>query len=100
MNYGSYESTQCVELNDNITEVLFTFDCSNPGTPAQTFGPAEACYEAEAAEFELDSVHVLDGEGNPVTISMDILMVFVGTEMAQKMMEYAETEAIESGEFD
>lgn len=97
--YGSHESNQSVETECKETEFQITLTCVTLGTPAQLYGPPESCYEAEAAEFELDSIHVLDNEGNPVKISEEILEAFVGKEMAQTLIEDAKVEAMESGDF-
>jgi len=104
MDYGSYESTQCIELSwpeDGCreTEFLITLTCVTPGTPAQLYGPPENCYEAEAAEFELESIHVLDDDGNPVKISEEIMAAIMGKELAQAVIEDAETDAMDSGDF-
>lgn len=103
MSYGSHESNQYVEVlakgDDHEAEFLLTLNCVNPGRSAQLYGPAENCYPAEAAEFELESIHVLDGEGKPYLISEEILEAVVGEDAARQMVEDAETEAMESGEF-
>lgn len=103
MSYGSHESVQCVEVvtvdDSKDTDFQFALNCVAPSNPGCLSGPPENCYEAEAAEFELDSIHVLDENGNPHKISFDILVAFVGVKAAQKMVEDAETEAMESGEF-
>lgn len=101
--YGSFESSQYAEVisGDESKEVefQFTIDCTSLGRPAYISGPPEGCYPAEAAEFELDSIHVQVDEGNPVPISYQILEAVVGKEMAQAMLSDAETEAMESGDF-
>ena len=101
--YGSHESSQYVEVisgdDGKETEFQITVNCTSRGCAAQLYGPPENCYEVEAAEFELDSVHVLDENGNPHKISFDVLVAFVGTEAADKMIEAAQTEADESGDF-
>jgi hypothetical protein len=101
--YGSFESCQYAEVfvmgDDREVEFQFGLTCTSRGCAAQLYGPPENCYEAEAAEFELDSIHILGGEGKPLEISEEILAAIVGSEVAQKMIESAEIEAIESGEF-
>ena len=101
--YGSYESNQYVEVitGDHGTEIGFclTLNCVNRGTPAQTYGPAENCYEAEGAEFELDSIHLIAEEGNHILLTEDIFSAIVGSEIEKKMIEDAQTEAEESGDF-
>lgn len=103
MSHGSHESTQYAEVSangeDKEVEVRLTFECVTRGCPAQLYGPPENCYPEEAAEFELDSVHLLDDEGNPVEISEEVLKAFVGGDAFKRMIEAAETEAMESGEF-
>lgn len=101
--YGSYESSQYVEVisgdDGKETEFQITVTCVTRGDPGRLSGPPEDCYGAEAAEFELDSVHVIGDDGNPLEISMETLRAFVGKELAQKMHDSAVTEAIESGDF-
>lgn len=101
--YGSYESSQYVEAitGDNSTEVGFilTLNCVTPGTPAQLYGPAENCYPAEGAEFELDSIHLIDEEGNHILITAAMFSAFVGQDIETKMFESACLEAEESGGF-
>lgn len=103
MSYGSHESSQYAEViaRGDGHEVTFqiTLTCVSRGDPGRFSGPPEDCYPSEAAEFELESVHVLDAESKPHLISKDILKAVVGVEMAQQMVEDAETEAIESGDF-
>ena len=101
--YGSHESSQHVEVisgdDGKETEFQLTVNCVSRGDPGQYYGPAESCYESEAAEFELDSVQVIDDDGNPVALTYQILEAVVGKELAQKMHDNAVTEAIESGDF-
>ncbi len=103
MSYGSHESSQYVEVcakgGYKDAEFLLTLNCVSSGCAAQLYGEPGDCYPAEAAEFELESIHVLDDEDNPHLISMELLGAFVGNEVAQKMIEDAETEAMESGDF-
>lgn len=103
MSYGSHESSQYVGVvwRDDHREVEFhlTLICATLGCKAQLYGEPGDCYPAEAAEFELDSIHVLDDEGNPVLITYQILEAIVGMELAAKFLSNAETEAMESGEF-
>jgi hypothetical protein len=102
MSYGSYESTQSIEVEaeGEYHEAIFDFTltCTSPGCAAQLYGPPENCYPAEAAEFELDSVAVLDGESNPHIISVDILANIVGRELADKLVEKAIEDAQENME--
>jgi hypothetical protein len=102
--YGSFESSQYIEVigpgdESRMATFQLTLICTSRGCVAQLSGPPENCYQAEAAEFELDSIHVLDGEGKPHLISEEILEAIAGKKLAQKMYEAAELEAIESGEF-
>ncbi len=103
MSYGSHESSQYAEViakgDGKEAEFQLTLNCVTLGCPAQLYGPPENCYPADAAEFELDSIHLLDDEGNPVEISEQVLKAFVGEDVFQKMVEDAETEAMESGDF-
>lgn len=103
MTYGTHESSQCVEVvkGDDTLEIEYqlSLDCSNRGTPAQLYGRPEDCYEAEAPEFELGTVHVLDGGGKLWPLTEYQFYAVVGQEIADKMVEDAITEAIESGEF-
>ncbi len=100
VSYGSHESSQCAELGcEGEVEFSFILNCVSPGRPAQLYGPPEGCFEAEAAEFELESVHVIDADGKPVEISEEILEAFVGKDDAQKMFRDAELSASESGGF-
>lgn len=100
MSYGSYESVHAADLEDGReVEFQLTMDCTSRGCAAQLYGLPENCYPAEAAEFELASVHVLDEEGKPVKISEPILAAFLGTVRADAMIEVAAMDAIESGEF-
>jgi hypothetical protein len=103
MSYGSHESSQYAEVSakddDHEAEFQLTLNCVSLGCKAQLYGEPGDCYPAEAAEFELESVHVLDDEGKPHLISEDILKAVVGEDVARQMVEDAETEAMESGEF-
>lgn len=100
MSYGSFESILSVELEDGReTEFQLIFNCVTLGCSARLYGPPEDCWPAETAEFELDSIHVLDDEGKPVKISETILAAFIGTVRAEEMIEDAEVEAMESGGF-
>ena len=102
-NYGSHESIQCIEVEiggeARDTEVLFMLDCVSPGTKAQLYGPPENCYQAEAPEFEVESVHVLTPAGKWVKISEDILSAFAGTGLTLELVNKAIEDAIESGDF-
>ena len=103
MSYGSHESSQYAEViargDGKEAEFQLTLNCVTSGCPAQLYGPAENCYPAEAPEFELESIHVLDDDGNPIKISEEILKAVVGEDIFQTMVENAETEAMESGDF-
>ncbi len=103
MNYVTHESSQYAEVltkgDGHEVEFLLTLNCVTLGSPAQLYGEPGDCYPAEAAEFELESVHVLDDEGKPHLISEEILRAIVGEEVVRQMIEDAKTEAIESGEF-
>ena len=105
--YGIHESTQSVEINvfrpavEGYQELLFQLDmdCVTHGTPAQLYGPAENCYEAEAPEFELDTIHVHMADGNLVKIEYDAFVAILGAEVAQKIIDDATDDAIENGNF-
>lgn len=101
--YGSHESSQYVEVVSgdgyNETEFLFALTCVARAVLGSLSSPPEDCYEQEDPEFELDSVHVRGTDGNPTSMSYQLLEAFVGKETAQKLMEDAVTEAIESGDF-
>ena len=103
MSYGSHESSQYAEVlakgDGHEAEFQLTLNCVTLGCKAQLYGEPGDCYPAEAAEFELESIHVLDGEGKPHLISAEILKAVVGEEVAKQMVEDAETEAMGSGEF-
>lgn len=102
--YGSHESSQYAEVisgdDGKETEFQITVNCvtrSDPGCHYRSNGdPGDP---PEAAEFELDSVHVLDDDGNPVPLTYQILEAVVGKELAQKMHDNAMIEAMESGDF-
>ncbi len=101
-NYGSFESAQSIEVEaeGEYCEAMFRLDmnCVSPGCKAQLFGPPENCYPAEDAEFELDTIHVLDGEGNPTEISEDLLSKIIGPELVAKLIERAVVDAHETME--
>lgn len=100
--YGSYESTQSVEIETDgeyhEAEFDFLLDCVYRGCAAQLYGPPENCYAAEAAEFELNSVHVLDPDGKSLKISDDILAAILGKERADKLIAQAQLDAQENYE--
>ncbi len=101
--YGSHTSEHYVEVvtGDSASEVGFslTMNCSSLGTPAQLCGRPEDCYEAEAAEFELDSIHLIAVDGNHYLITDEIFSAMVGPEIEESMIEAARAEADESGDF-
>ncbi len=101
--YGSHESNQYVEVitGDHGTEIGFclTLNCVNLGTPAQLHGPAENCYEAEGAEFELDSIHLIAEDGKHILITAEIYSAIVGQDIETAHREAAHLEAEESGDF-
>lgn len=104
MNYGSYESTQCAEVSakgeDREVEILLTLECATRGDPGCMYTRnGDPGWPPEAAEFELESIHLVDDESNPVEISEEVLTVLVGGDVFQRMIEDAEVEANESGEF-
>lgn len=102
MMYGSHESTQSIEVGgDDGREIEFNIvvTCTSTGCEAQLYGPPENCYPSEAPEFELDTIHVIDEQGNPYLISELVLDAFVGTGAALRMVEKAITDAVESGDF-
>lgn len=98
--YGSYESSQAIEMEDGgDVEFHLALTCVNPSRPARLYALPGDCYPAEAAEFELESVHIIDDDGKPVRISEEAWTARVGTDAAQKMIEAAEVAANESGDF-
>jgi len=102
--YGTHESSQYAEVisgdDGKETEFQLTLNCVSRGDPGCMYmRNGDPGYPPEAAEFELDSIHVLDDEGNPVPVTYQILEAFVGKDMALRMVENAETEAMESGDF-
>ncbi len=100
MSYGSHESSQYAEVGaGHEAKFQLTLDCASLGCKAQLYGEPGDCYPAEAAEFELVSIHVLDADGNPHEISEEILKAVVGEDVARQMITDAETEAMESGDF-
>ena len=103
MSYGSHESIQYAEVlakgDGHEAEFQLTLSCVSLGCKAQLYGEPGDCYPAEAAEFELESIHVLDAESKPHLISEEILKAVVGEDVARQMIEDAKTEAMESGEF-
>ena len=100
--YGTHESTQYLEIKnryDEYDEVEFqlTMICTAMGDPGSYYG--DGAYPPEAPEFELDTIHVLDEQSNPHKITWDVLVAFVGDEAAQKMVDSAINDAVESGDF-
>lgn len=72
-SYGGHTWTGCLPVlfpdhdkdGDGIEwEISIELDCTNPGCPAQLYGPPENCYPAEGPEFELDRVTVFVGKIN------------------------------------
>ena len=53
---------------------------------------------AEAPEFDLDMIQIIDANGEGHTISQDILKALVG-DVSDKMLEDSIMEAIELGDF-
>lgn len=103
MNYGTHESSQYAEVlakgDGKEAEFQLILNCVTPGSPAQLYGEPGDCYPADAAEFELESIYVLDDDGKPHLISEDVLKAVVGGEAFQKMLLDAQTDAMESGDF-
>lgn len=101
--YGSFVSNQSIEvaIGDDSAEVEFeiTMDCATRSTPGQLSGPPERCYPPEAAEFELDTIMVIDEKGNPHIVSENVLAAIIGQEPFDKMLEDAQVDADENGEF-
>ncbi len=101
--YGSHESNQYAEViakgDGHEAHFQLTLNCVSLGCKAQLYGEPGDCHPDEAAEFELESIHVLDAEGKPHLISEDVLTAVVGVAVAREMVEDAETEAMESGDF-
>ncbi len=96
--YGTFLSAQYVEISagDKGYEPCFMFMlvCTARGTPGQLFGPPENCYPAELPEFGIEYISVGGRE-----ISQGVLNELVGPVIAAEMLEAAELEAEESGEF-
>lgn len=80
-------------------EFQFTLNCVNRGNPGRVSGPPEHCYPPEGAEFELESIHVLDEDCKLIRVSEEVLTAIIGKEAFTEMLSAAETEADESGEF-
>ena len=102
--YGSFESSQYAEIisgdDGKEAEFQFTLICVSRGYSGCMYqNNGDPGDPPEAAEFELDSLHVLDDDGNSVLITYQILEAIAGKELAQKMQDDAETEAMESGDF-
>ena len=100
--YGSFESSQYFEVEDRESieiEFQITLICTALGQPARLGGPPEDCYPAEAPEFEVSTIYVINDDGNPVEVSEEAFRAFVGAGIADKLMEDAAVEANESGEF-
>ena len=69
--YGSHESSQYVVVisgdDGKETEFQFTLDCVSQGDfGCMYMRNGDPGWPPEAAEFELDSLHVLDDDGNDV----------------------------------
>ncbi len=101
--YGSFVSNQCIEvaIGDESAEIEFEFslNCVTRSTPGQLSGPPENCYPPEAAEFELNSIDVIDAKGKSISISENALAAIIGQDQFDKMLEDAEIDADENGEF-
>jgi hypothetical protein len=101
--YGSYYSRQGIEVvgqtDSHTARFQIVLTCVSPGCAAQTYGPPENCYPAEAAEFELASIHLIDSAGNLHDISEELFKAIVGKLQAGLMIENAYDEAEESGDF-
>jgi hypothetical protein len=102
--YGSHESSQYAvvfsEDDGKETEFQLTVNCVTLGYHGCRYlSNGDPGDPPEAAEFELDSVHVLDDDGNPIPLTYQILEAVVSKELAQKMYDNAVTEALESGDF-
>jgi hypothetical protein len=101
--YGAFVTPQCVEMavhGENFeTEFLFTLVCVALGDPGKLSGPYEDCYPPEGAEFELESIQVIDDDGKPVEISEEVLTAVIGKEAFESLLDTAITDAVESGEF-
>ena len=102
--YGTFDSIQCVEVftdpdtDGHEPEFKFTMNCVSRGCKAQLYGPPEDCYPADAAEFELDTVHAFDSKGNPLMISEAVLEAIIGVEATKKLTDAAFLDASENGE--
>lgn len=102
--YGSYQSSQYIEVVPGKelqeVELRIALICTSRGDPGCMYmSNGDPGYPPEPAEFELDTVHVLDEEGKPIKINEDLLTVLMGQEAWERMFEDACVEAVESGEF-
>lgn len=99
-SYGSHESSHIVEMEEGReVEFQIALECTALRLPSKTYGLPEDCCPAENAEFELESVHILDDDGKLAIISKEAWMAYVGADAVQKMIEAAELNANESGDF-
>ena len=103
LNTRSFVSNQSIEVTvgDESTEIEFelSLNCVTRSTPGRFHGPPEDCYDSEAAEFELSSISVINAVGNPISISENAVAAIVGQEPFNKMLEDAQVDADENGEF-
>ena len=100
--YGTYESTQYLEIKnryDEYDEVEFqlTMTCTAMGDPGSYCG--DGAYPPEAPEFELSTIHYVDSDGKQLEINYDAFVTMLGSDDAQKLIDKAYDDAIESGDF-
>jgi hypothetical protein len=62
----------------------------SPGTPDQTRGPPEACYEGDPEEFELESVTLLYMDSELVLRAADLTALGFMSELCEDMNEKIE----------
>ena len=100
--YGHF-TTRCYaeviqHMHDGYHEATFeiTLNCVSPGSKGRLYGEPGDCYEAEASEWEIDTIQIIGDDGKGHTISEDVLKALVG-EKADKMLGDVVDEAIEDG---
>lgn len=98
MNYGTFTSSQYAEVmyGDDYNELEFdiTLRCVEPSIKVSRHEPADA------AIFVIDCIYVNNKmDGFYHEISHDVFFTILGKEASRSMIENAEYEANESGEF-
>lgn len=56
--------------DDGETEVMVEFTVWSWGSPAQTSGPPERCYEAEPMEVEITDCWLLEGPSSELRVTL------------------------------